>query len=215
MTFDHWEIREKGADGKVTYTTVSNNYSITKDTTIYPFYAYNAGKGSILLVPHDDDGDGRVDYYTVEAATGLSGSLTIPGIVNGVPVVTITDLSGDYVNGLLGGGISSVIIEHGVQEIGSNAFAGTAGLKNVTVPASVTSVGANAFTSDWGSIISKQVTINYAGTWEQWQAICGDNWDSGLGNGSKVVCTDATYVLNETESYGYKSDHTWEDWKKQ
>ena len=215
MKFDHWEIREKGANGKVTYTEVKSNYSITKDTTIYPYYTYNGGEGSIALKGHDDDGDGRYDRYTVEAAAGLNGSVTIPGKVNGVRVEAITDLSSDTLNGLLGGGITSVIIEDGVQEIGSDAFAGTAGLKNVTVSASVTSVGANAFSSDWGSLSQKQVTITYDGTWEQWQAICGDNWDSGLGNGSKVVCTDATYVLNETESYGYKSDHTWEDWKKQ
>jgi hypothetical protein len=212
MTFDHWEIREKGANGKVTYTEVSSRYSISKDTTIYPYYTYNGGEGSIALMGHDDDGDGRYDRYTVEAAKGLNGSVRIPGEVNGVPVEAITDLSGDTVNGLLGGGITSVIIEDGVQEIGSNAFAGTAGLKNVTVPASVTSIGANAFSSGWGAVISKKVTINYAGTWEQWKAICGDNWDSGLGDGSKVACTDGTYVLNT--SWG-ESDHTWEHWKKQ
>lgn len=55
--------------------------------------------------------------------------------------------------------------------------------------------------------------------------ICGDNWDSGLGNGSKVICTApdgtvTTYILNETEKEGTiiqitKTDHTWEDWKEQ
>ena len=212
MTFDHWEIRETGADGKATYTDVSKNYKIAKDTTIYPYYTYNGGAGSIALMGHDDDGDGRYDRYTVEAAAGLNGSVTIPGEVNGVPVTVITDLSSDTVNGLLGGGISSVIIKEGVQGIGSNAFAGTAGLKNVEVPTSVTSIGSNAFSSGWGSVISKKVTIKYAGTWKQWQAICDNNWDSGLGDDSKVVCTDGTYVLN---TGWLDSNHTWDDWKKQ
>ena len=217
MTFDHWEIREKDSSGKVTYTEISPSYKITKDVTLYPYYTYNAGAGSIALKGHDDDGDGRYDRYTVEAAAGLSGSVTIPGVVNGVPVTVITDLSGDTVNGLLGGGIKSVIIKEGVQEIGSDAFAGTAGLNYVEVPLSVTKVGSNAFSSGWGAIISKKVTIKYAGTWAQWQAACGGansdtNWDSGLGNGSTVECTDGTYVLNT--SYG-STDHNWSKWKKQ
>lgn len=217
MTFDHWEIREKDSSGKVTYTKISPSDKITKDVTLYPYYTYNAGAGSIALKGHDDDGDGRYDRYTVEAAAGLSGSVTIPGVVNGVPVTVITDLSGDTVNGLLGGGIKSVIIKEGVQEIGSDAFAGTAGLNYVEVPLSVTKVGSNAFSSGWGAIISKTVTIKYAGTWAQWQAACGGadsdtNWDSGLGKGSKVECTDGTYVLDT--KYG-STDHNWSKWKKQ
>jgi hypothetical protein len=217
MRFDHWEIREKDASGKVTYTKVTSNHPITKDITIYPYYIYEGGEGSIALLGHDDDGDGRYDRYTVEAAAGISGSVTIPGEVNGVPVTVINDLSSDTVNGLLGGGISSVIIKDGVTEISSNAFAGTAGLKNVTVPASVKSIGANTFSSNWGSVISKKVTITYAGTWAEWQAACGGadkdtNWDSGLGDGSKVVCLDGTYELYT--SWG-DSDHEWTDWKKQ
>lgn len=218
MTFDHWEIREKDASGKVTYKDVTSNYSINKDTTIYPYYTYNGGAGSIALLGHDDDGDGRYDRYTVEAAAGLAGSVTIPGEINGVPVSAITDLSGDTVNGLLGGGISSIIIQEGVTEIASNAFAGTAGLNYVEVPSSVESIGANTFSSGWGALISKKVHIKYNGTWAQWQAVCGGannnntNWDSGLGNGSKVECTDGIYVLNT--SWG-DYDHNWNDWKKQ
>lgn len=218
MAFDHWEIREKDANGKVTYTNVSSDYSITKDITLYPYYTYNAGEGSIALMGHDDDGDGRYDRYTVEAAKGLNGSVRIPGKVNGVRVEAITDLSSDTLNGLWGGGITSVIIEDGVQEIGSRAFAETADLNYVEVPTSVTKIGANAFSSVLGAVISKKVTIKYAGTWAQWQAACNTetstntNWDSGLGDGSKVECTDGTYVLDT--SWG-DYDHNWGDWKKQ
>lgn len=207
MTFNHWEIREKGADGKVTYTDVSSSYKIDKDTTIYPYYSYNGGKGSIGLMGHDDDGDGRYDRYTVEAASGLNGSVTIPGEVNGVPVTVITDLSSDGLNYR----ITSVIIKDGVKEISSEAFALTLRLNAVTVPISVEKIGANAFSSNAGAYAFKKVTIRYAGTWEQWHAICEDNWDSGLADASKVICTNGEYELNC--DYG-ASNHDWADWKK-
>ena len=197
MEFDHWEIRETDNSGKVTYTEIPPTYEVTKDITLYPYYNYSAGNGSIALKGHDDDGDGRYDRYTVEAATGLSGSVTIPGVVNGVPVTVITDLSGDALNGLWGDGIETVIIKDGVQEISSKAFAGTAGLKNVTIPKSVTKIGKNAFAEDnWlvgglGSL-TKQITITYEGTKEDWNRIeKAVDWDK---NTRKITvnCTDGT-----------------------
>jgi hypothetical protein len=144
----------------------------------------------------------------------LSGSVTIPGYVNGVPVTVITDLSDDdNVNW----NVSSITIKDGVQEIGSNAFALTAGLSEVVVPASVTKIGSNAFSSGWGAVTAKKVTIKYDGTWSEWQAVCGgansdSGWDNGLGNDSKVECTDGTYVLSAGWLDG---DHAWSDWSKQ
>ena len=194
MQFSHWEIRTVDGEGNVTYTPVSDNPEITTDVAIYPVYNYN---GRINLKPYDTDGDGRPNYYTVEAASGLDGKVTIPGYVNGVQVVAITDLSGDWVNGLLGGGIATVIIENGVEEIGSKAFAGTASLKNVTIPKSVTKIGKNAFAEDdWlvGGLGSwtKQITITYEGTKKEWNDIDkADGWDD---NTRKITvnCTDGT-----------------------
>lgn len=194
MEFHHWEVREVGTNGKITYTAISDNYSIAKDITLYPYYVYGGGLG---LTPHDEDGDGRPEYYTVEAVGGLNGILTIPGDVNDIPVTTITDLSSDLVNGLFGGGINTIIIEEGVKEIGSKAFAGTADLKNVTIPKSVEKIGKNAFANDdWivgglGSL-TKQITITYAGTKEDWNKIEKANgWDN---NTKKITvnCTDGT-----------------------
>ena len=208
MTFDHWEV--KNADGK--YINVSKeNYTINENITLYPYYVYDTGAGKIGLTPHDTNGDGRADYYTVEAVGGLSGKLVIPGQVNGAPVTVITDLSSG-INGLFSDGITSVEIKDGVQEIGSNAFAMTSKLKEVTVPASVSKIGANAFSSDWGSVTVKKVTIKYAGTWAEWKDACDENWDSGLGGGSRVECSDATYVL---DAGWLDADHSWSDWKKQ
>lgn len=213
MIFKYWEIRTKNTDGTVTYTQIDDNYKILNDITLYPYYEYKEGEGSIILRGHDDDGDGRYDWYSVEAADNLSGEVTIPGNINGAPVSVITDLSSDFINGIFGGGISSVIIQEGVTEIASNAFAGTAGLKKVEVPSSVKSVGANAFSSNWGTLSKKKVAIKYDGTWEEWTKICGNNWDSGLADGSTVECI-GDESIHELEAERWAVDHEWENWIK-
>lgn len=217
MEFSYWEIRTKNDDGKPTYNKIEKDYNISADITLYPYYDYKEANGSIILRGHDDDGDGRYDWYSVEAATGLSGEVTIPGNINGAPVSVITDLSNDTLNYK----VMSVIIKDGVEKIGSKAFAMTSKLNYVEVPASVKSIGANAFSSVLGGIADKQVTIKYDGTWEDWQKICAENWDSGLVNGSRVICTDGEYVLNDPEKITIlfipypDPDHDWPDWKKQ
>lgn len=207
MKFSHWEIRRVNSNGTVVAEELSNTYKITSDISIYPVYDYN---GEINLTPHDTDGDGRPDYYTVESATGLSGEVTIPGDVNGIPVAIITDLSGDWVNS----GVTSIIVKEGVREIGSNAFAMTSGLKKVEIPASMETIGANAFANTiGGALISKTITIKYAGTWEEFQAICEEDWERGLATGTKVECSDGTATLKATE-YVWYWDYYWTFVKK-
>ena len=202
MVFSYWEIRTKNNDETVTYTKVDDNYKISNDITLYPYYNYEEANGSIILRGHDDDGDGRYDWYSVEAATGLSGEVTIPGNINGAPVSVITDLSNDTLNYQ----VTSIIIKDGVEEIGSDAFAMTLRLKHVEVPSSVKSIGANAFSSGLGALSRKKVTIKYAGTWEQWKAICENNWDNGLTEGSLVDCLDGDYELTNANVLG---SNTW------
>ena len=121
----------------------------------------------------------------------------------------ITDLSSDWLNGE----ITSVIIEDGVKEIGSDAFAMTSGLKEVTVPASVTSVGSGAFANQFASGVGgifgyeKKVAITYNGTWAEWLTICEGGWDKGLAKGSTVICDDGTYA--KTEGAWYSGDRYW------
>ena len=198
MTFEHWEVRSVDKNGNVTYSVVSDDYKITSDTSIYPFYNYD---GKLGLTSHDTNGDGRADYYTVESATGLSGEVLIPGDVNGVPVTVITDLSGEWNNDA----VTSIIIEDGVEEISSNAFAMTSALKEVVVPASITKIGTNTFANTYGgSLIQKTITINYEGTWAQWNAIQkADDWERGLATGTKIICTDGTATLKATEYWVY------------
>ena len=214
LEFDHWEV--KVGDQYVELSEY-NLSQATGDIAIYPYFNVKQGEGTIGLTPGpDEDGDGRPDSYSVEAVSGLSGDIVIPGNVNGAPVKVITDLSSDWLNG----NITSIEIKEGVETIEANAFAMTLGLKEVTVPSSVESVGANTFASNAGTFVGKKVDIEYAGTWEQWKSICKDNWDSGLANGSKVVCSDLTYVLNETTTEGFLyqrpiANHDWNDWQKQ
>ena len=197
LEFDHWEVRN--SDGTSTALSDFKLRNAKGDITIYPYYRIKTGEGSLGLSGYDDDGDGIYDRYTVEAASGLSGDIVIPGNINGVPVTVITDLSSDFVNG----DITSIEIKDGVQEIGSEAFAMTSGLKEVTIPASVTSIGSNAFSSIAGALVSKQITINYAGTWEQFQDACDENWERGLVTGTKVICADGTATLSATEYFLY------------
>ena len=90
----------------------------------------------------------------------------------------------------------------------------TSGLKNVTIPTSVTSIGANAFSSDLGSWIGKKVTINYAGTKAEWDAVNKpSDWQDGLEDGSTVVCSDGVYTLKTSGGIlGFGKNYTW-TWK--
>ena len=218
LIFDHWEVRN--TDGTYVALSEYNFKNINGDITITPNYALaNVGEaGTIgLAAGPDENGDGRPDYYTVEAASGLSGEVTIPGYVNGVPVTVITDLSKDTLNTE----ITSVIIKDGVQEIGSQALAMTSSLKKVTIPASVTSIGSNAFASGIGGGftdlfgVGKVVEITYAGTWEQWLKICENGWDSGLAKDSTVICTsaDGSKVTYKKTSRAWNSGEN--EWEKQ
>ena len=173
----------------------------------------------IGLQGKDTDGDGVIDEYTVEAVSGLSGKIEIPGYVNEAPVKVITDLSSDGLNS----SITAIIIKDGVETINSNAFAMTSALKEITIPASVTSVGANAFADTIGGGIfdffgdGKVVTITYDGTWRNWiDKVCKSGWDSGLAKGSSVICKDENgniITYKKTGNYSWFSGENY--WKKQ
>ena len=186
-SLSHWEVHYNGKSEEFNKDKFK---SYGQSVTVYPVYTYN---GKLNLMPHDDDGDGMTDYYTVEAASGLKGDVVVPGKVNGIPVTSITDLSSDWLNTQ----VTSIVIKEGVQEISAKAFAMTSGLSEVTIPVSVTKIGKNAFASDGfitggiGSII-KTITITYNGTKDQWNQIEKANgWDNNVKR-ITVVCTDGT-----------------------
>lgn len=77
-------------------------------------------------------------------------------------------------------GITAVVIPDGVVAIEDGVFGGCAGLLSVTIPASVTSIGRDAF------IGCGKLTVTYAGTEAQWNALGVDTKDIYViyGNGT-------------------------------
>jgi hypothetical protein len=79
---------------------------------------------------------------TITGYIGPGGGVTIPGMINGLPVTAIDREAFFY-----HGSVTSVEIPDGVISIGSNAFGDCANLTSVTIPNSVTNVGDGAFCS--------------------------------------------------------------------
>ena len=91
-----------------------------------------------------------------------------------------------------------------VTEITEGAFDGFDNLTAVKIPTTITSLGKGMFP---GSLFNKQtVTIYYTGTVEQWEALVeasNDDWDDGLGDGSRVFFLDANGKVDNTHYYEY------------
>jgi hypothetical protein len=82
------------------------------------------------------------DSITINGYIGSEGSITIPDVINGLPVTTIA--SGVFDNAA-GFGLTNIIIGANVVTIGSYAFAACANLTSITIPDRVTSLGSGAF----------------------------------------------------------------------
>jgi hypothetical protein len=76
----------------------------------------------------------------IRSYTGSSGAVAIPGMVGGLPVVSIG--IGAFASA---GSMTSVTIPDSVTDIGNGAFARCGGLTNITMPDSVTDIGIYAF----------------------------------------------------------------------
>ena len=195
---------------KITFTVSWEDYSLRNakdDVTVRAVYTMKAGSGSATITPVYGE-NGEVDYYKVEATSGLSGEVTIPGMIGGVPVTRVEDISSDTINT----GLTKVIFLEGVEVIGANSMAMTSALGAVELPNSLKEIGSNAFASTWGgSLISKDIEIIYNGTWEEWKNVNKANgWDSGLASGSTIVCKDGTATLSVSGGFlGYGATYTW------
>lgn len=77
---------------------------------------------------------------TITGYTGSGGDVTIPGVIDGLPVSRIGDYSFSSCTNL-----TSVTIPDSVTNIGNSAFSYCASLTSVTIPDSVTSIGEEAF----------------------------------------------------------------------
>ncbi|MBQ7378954.1 MAG: leucine-rich repeat protein [Clostridia bacterium] len=215
LEFDHWEVRN--ADGSSTSLSEYNIKSASGDIAIYPYY--NIKEGGLGLTGVDVEGDGIIDYYTVEAvsADNIGTDINIPGDINGKPVKVVTDLTGDWASS-----VENVIIQEGVEEINAQAFGDTMNLKTVELPSTITKIENSAFAgnlSNIGSFVGyeKVLNITYNGTKADWDKVVansnqnGSQWEDGLAKGTTVVCTDGTYTLTN-KSYSWSSGNYTYDW---
>ena len=79
-------------------------------------------------------------YYTAAIPTATTGAITIPSIINGMPVTSIGERAFYGCKALTG-----VTIPDGVTDVGYEAFRDCSGLTYVSIPESVTRIGAFAF----------------------------------------------------------------------
>lgn len=212
LEFNHWEV--KNADGTHTDLGSYKPSNAKGDITIYPYF--NIKDGGLGLTPVDVEGDGDIDYYTVEAvdASNLGTDVEIPGMINGIPVKTITDLSGNWATNT-----QNIIVKEGVEEIKAEAFAGTTSLQTVELPSTIIKIEKNAFydSSVIGNIgnlvgFEKKPTIIYNGTKTDWDKVCANSegWETGLSSGTKVICNDGVYTLTRSGgSWGGNYTYTW------
>ena len=81
--------------------------------------------------------DGKV---TIADYTGAGGDVTVPSMIDGLPVTTIGDNAFCYCTGL-----TSITLGNSITTIGNGAFAGCTGLTSITLPDSVTRIWYYAF----------------------------------------------------------------------
>ncbi|MCL1928343.1 MAG: leucine-rich repeat domain-containing protein [Treponema sp.] len=123
---------------------------------------------------------------TIDKYTGTDTNVTIPSVINGVPVTAIgNDAFKDK-------GLTSVTIPYGVTSIGNNAFEDNQ-LTYVSIPGSVTSIGNFAFS--YNQLTS--VTIP--------SSITVINWGTFMYNQLASVTIPNSVISIENNAFAYNS----------
>lgn len=180
----------------------------TSDITVRPVYTYT---GNLRLTPIDEDSDGYIDYYRVDAVASLDEVTKIPGKVNGLPVKVINKVYANSGNLDYSSGVKVIEVGEGTVTINANALAYTSSLTTVKLPSTIEYLGKNTFSRNWGDD-KKVLTIEFNGTKAEWQAIVNnshDEWHNGLQEGSVVKCSDGYFELDRTGLFG--TGYTWRE----
>jgi hypothetical protein len=189
-----------GLDMSVSWETYDIEHA-SSDITVRPIYTYN---GNLQYTPKDDNNDGIVDRYEVDAVSALDATVFIKGEFNGKPVTQINKLYKNEGNTDYSSKVNTIIIEEGVQRLADNSLSHTAKLSNVSLPSTITYLGKNVFSrNNWlfgGSNNDlKVLTITYNGTMAEWKALVANShneWHNGLKSKSKVICSDGYFELD-------------------
>ena len=163
-----------------TYCVLSEPEGENDGTYGYLAKFENEGFGSKEAVRFNYNYDADKTYCTITSApTGLTGNVTLPAEIGGVPVKVI----GEYA--FSNKAIPQIVIPEGITTIGEKAFYGSQ-LTSMTLPATITSVGNKAF--DYCDFYA----IHFNGTLEQWIAV-----EKGTYNDNYfVICADGVSSLN-------------------
>ena len=166
------------------------------DITIYPRYEITSTNSAFDLIPVDSDADGDTDYYILDVVSNTGADITVPGYINGCPILIVKDLT----SGNASKNIVNIIILEGVEELTSTGSTGAAKLETVALPHSLKRITADNLFGNG----SKQIAITYAGTVEEFCQIQKiDGWDNGLTNGTTITCTDGVINCQGKNSWRY------------
>ena len=190
-------VPEIEGTGILNYTGSWEEYTLgNSDITIYPHYEITTDNLGFDLIPVDSASDGTTDYYVLEVVSNLGANITVPGSINGVPILIVKNLT----SGSDAKDVVNIVISEGIEELTADAATGAAKLKTIALPRSLQRItGQSIFGKG-----QKQITITYSGTVEEFIQIQKTNgWDNGLGNGTTINCTDGVIECTGNARWRY------------
>ena len=208
-----WEVHINKTNNVYPAYNANNFKNYKQDVTVYPVYEYT---GNLKFTPIDEESDGIIEYYQIDAIDVLDEITEIPGYINGVPVKVINKLYANDGNWDYGAGVTTIIVGEGVETLKQNSLAYTEDLSVVHLPSTITTIEKNAFSrnNSVGALVgqgdTKKLDIYFNGTMQEWKDIAkASDWHNGLKKGSRVICTDGYFEQTGREILGVPSSYTW------
>ena len=175
----------KGLVLTATYSDGST-VDVTSGFTLMGFDPWATGDQMVTLVYEDF----RTSFEVTVTRSGTCDGLTWALDDNGVLTISGNGMIYDHNNPWSNWNydIYSVVIEEGVTQIGSYAFADCHNLSTITIPESVTYIGFSAFESCWNLY-----TVNYNGTRDQKSRIYIEEYNEPITNATWSCAKVAEY----------------------